>query len=788
MTEDVRKKPRLTAEQAENAAAQTFGLFGTASPLAGERDQNFKIETPGGNYVLKIANPETRLEVLELENQAIRIAHAISDFDSPQIIKSVDNHAIIPLTQSGQSWHVRCLTYVPGKPLASFPSHTPELLCELGRCLGLLDVQLKTLDQISVSRRELSWDLARAPESIQIALLQLTERTDRLDLLLYFLSLYKGVASRVKQLSQSVIHNDANDYNVMIAMDPVDETASIGLIDFGDIVYSTTINDLAICCAYAMLGKSNPIQAMEAVTTGYHQSYPLSDAEISCLFPLACLRLAQSVSISIEQQRRDPDNDYLRISEQPAWEALKRLSQIQPNKVCEKLWDTCHHQAARSVTKDALNAIEIETLRKQFVSSSLSLSYDKPLKIVKGQGQYLYDDSDMTYLDCVNNVCHVGHCHPAVVAAASEQIKVLNTNTRYLHPNIVCYAEQLANTLPDPLSVCFFVNSGSEANDLALRLAQNATQQRDMFVIDHAYHGHTSALIDVSPYKFKGPGGQGKPDHVHILDAPDTYRGKYRYQQTDAVQQYIDDARGQIEEVASNRGIAGLIAESLLSCGGQIPLPPLYLAGVYDAIRAAGGVCIADEVQVGFGRVGSKFWGFELSGVRPDIVTMGKPIGNGHPLAAVVTTREIADAFCNGMEYFNTFGGNPVSCAVGIAVLDVIRKDNLQQNAQQVGNYLLDQLRQLKQSFPLIGDVRGCGLFLGIEMVQDPVSCEPNAHLAKQIVEQMKQHRILLSTDGPDHNVIKFKPPMVFDLANAERMIVTLKKVIGNLDETDPGP
>lgn len=787
MTEDVRKKPRLTVEQAENTTAQTFGLFGTASPLAGERDQNFKIETPGGNYVLKIANPETRLEVLELENQAIRIAHAISDFDSPQIIKSLDNHAIIPVTESGQSWHVRCLTYVPGTPLASFPSHTPELLSELGRCLGLLDVQLKTLDQISVARRELSWDLARAPESIQIAL-PLTDSTDRLDLLLYFLSLYEGVASRVRQLSQSVIHNDANDYNVMIAMDPLDETASIGLIDFGDIVYSTTINDLAICCAYAMLGKSNPIQAMEAVTTGYHQSHPLSDAEISCLFPLACLRLAQSVSISIEQQRRDPDNDYLAISEQPAWAALKRLSQIQPNEVCEQLWDTCHHQAARPVTKDALSALEIESLRKRFVSRSLSLSYDKPLKIVKGQGQYLYDDSDMTYLDCVNNVCHVGHCHPAVVAAASEQIKVLNTNTRYLHPNIVCYAEQLANTLPDSLSVCFFVNSGSEANDLALRLAQNVTQQRDMFVIDHAYHGHTSALIDVSPYKFKGPGGQGKPDHVHILDVPDTYRGKYRCQQTDAVQRYIDDARRQIESVAANRGIAGLIAESLLSCGGQIPLPPLYLAGVYDAIRGAGGVCIADEVQVGFGRVGSKFWGFELSDVRPDIVTMGKPIGNGHPLAAVVTTREIADAFCNGMEYFNTFGGNPVSCAIGIAVLEVIRNDNLQQNAQQVGNYLLDQLRQLKQSFPLIGDVRGCGLFLGIEMVQDPVSREPNAHLAKQIVEKMKQHRILLSTDGPDHNVIKFKPPMVFDSANAERMIVALKKVIGNLDETDPGP
>ena len=781
--EDVKKKPKFTSEQAEQIAAQMFAIYGSASTLPSERDQNFLIETPGGDYVLKIANPDTPLAVLELENQAIRIAHAIDDFESPQVVKSVDNLSIIPLTEAGHPWHVRCLTYLPGTPLASFPKHTPTLLTELGRCLGLLDRQLGTLDQNHAAQRPHRWDLARGPEAVKQAI-QSTRQSDRQDLLLYFLSLHESIAPRLQGLKQSVIHNDANNYNIIIAVDPVDETASIGLIDFGDLLYSRTIHDLAICSAYLMLDKSNPIEALAAVTSGYHQSYRLGDAELSCLFPLACLRLAQSVSISIEQQRRDPGNEYLAISEKPAWQALKRLSEINPADVRERLWEACNQQATRQKGPVTWTPEEINEVRKRHVAPSLSLSYDQPLKLVKGQGQYLYDPDDMTYLDCVNNVCHVGHCHPAVVEAANNQIRALNTNTRYLHPHIVSYAEQLTGTLPESLSVCFFVNSGSEANDLALRLAQNFTGQRDMFVIDHAYHGHTAALIDVSPYKFQGPGGLGKPAHVHVLDLPDLYRGKYRSSQENAVQNYVTDARSRIEAITSRGGVAGLIAESLLSCGGQIPLPPGYLSEVYEAIRQAGGICIADEVQVGFGRVGSHFWGFELSGVKPDIVTLGKPIGNGHPLAAVVTTREIADAFNNGMEYFNTFGGNPVSCAVGMAVLDVIQKEKLQQNALEVGSFLLEQLDELKQRFPRIGDVRGAGLFLGIEIVKDPALPEPDAEVAKQIVESMKQHRILLSTDGPEHNVIKFKPPMVFDLANAERLISCLQKILVDLDRS----
>lgn len=284
-------------------------------------------------------------------------------------------------------------------------------------------------------------------------------------------------------------------------------------------------------------------------------------------------------------------------------------------------------------------------------------------------------------------------------------------------------------------------------------------------------------MIEISPYKFAGAGGHGKPDHVHVLSCPDGYRGPYYYADHQYSEKYVADASKDIEDVCrSGRTIAAFFAESFQGCGGQIPLPPGYLAGVFAEVRARGGLCVADEVQVGFGRVGSSFWGFEQQAVVPDIVTMGKPIGNGHPLAAVVTTREIADAFNNGMEYFNTFGGNPVSSAVGLAVLDVIENEGLQHHAFEIGEYLLHQLKELQERFPMIGDVRGSGLFLGIELAQDGNPAQPATELARQFVERMKQRRILLSSDGPDNNVIKFKPPMVFNRADAERLITTMER------------
>ncbi|XP_061089822.1 5-phosphohydroxy-L-lysine phospho-lyase [Conger conger] len=410
-------------------------------------------------------------------------------------------------------------------------------------------------------------------------------------------------------------------------------------------------------------------------------------------------------------------------------------------------------------------------MRKKLIGQSCRLFYsDDPVKIVRARGQYLYDENGTRYLDCISNVHHVGHCHPAVTRAASAQMELLNTNWRFLHDNIIHYAQRLTATLPDKLCVFYFVNSGSEANDLALRLARQFTQHEDVIVLDHAYHGHLTSLIDISPYKFRRLGGQ--KEWVHVAPLPDTYRGRYREDHPDPAQAYADTVRDLIEEGhKKGRKIAAFFAESLPSVGGQIVFPSGYFQKVAEYVRGAGGVFVVDEVQTGFGRVGTQFWGFQLQGEEfcPDIVTMGKPMGNGHPLSCLVTTREVAAAFtANGVEYFNTFGGNPVSCAIGLAVLDVIEEEDLRRNARDVGEQLRGRLRGLMAQHPLIGHVRGAGLFVGMELVTDRETRAPATATAGELVRRLKDECIVVSTDGPDDNVIKFKPPMCFSSADAE--------------------
>ena len=422
-----------------------------------------------------------------------------------------------------------------------------------------------------------------------------------------------------------------------------------------------------------------------------------------------------------------------------------------------------------------------ETLeqRRRLLGKNLSVSYEHPLKIVRGWMQYLHDETGRAYLDVYNNVPLVGHSHPRVVRAAQEQLALLNTNTRYLHDNVNRYAERLTQKLPEPLRVCFFVNSGSEANELALRLARAHTGREDVIVLEHAYHGHTSTLIDISPYKFDGPGGRGKKPWVHVATLADDYRGPYRREDPQAGVKY---ARLVAEILHGSRfegrDVAAYIAETLPSVGGQIVFPPGYLAEVYRHARAAGVVCIADEVQVGFGRLGTHFWGFETQGVVPDIVVLGKPIGNGFPLAAVVTAREIAESFANGMEFFSTFGGNPVACAAGLAVLDVLEEEKLQGNALRVGTCLINGLKELQQRHALIGDVRGSGLFLGVDFVLDRETREAAPRQASYVVNRLRERGILTGTDGPHHNVIKLRPPLVFTEADAGLFVRTLDEIL----------
>jgi 4-aminobutyrate aminotransferase-like enzyme/Ser/Thr protein kinase RdoA (MazF antagonist) len=429
-----------------------------------------------------------------------------------------------------------------------------------------------------------------------------------------------------------------------------------------------------------------------------------------------------------------------------------------------------------------------ETLaaRQALLGKNLSVSYQLPLKIVRGWMQYLYDETGRAFLDVYNNVPLVGHSHPRVVRAAQEQLALLNTNTRYLHDHVNRYAARLTRLLPEPLRVCYFLNSGSEANELALRLARAHTGREDVIVLEHAYHGHTNTLIDISPYKFNGPGGRGRKRWVHVAPIADDYRGPYRRGDANAGLKYARHVEEILEHVReAGRGIAAFIAETLPSVAGQIVFPSGYLAEAYRLVRAAGGVTIADEVQVGFGRLGTHFWGFQTQGVVPDIVVLGKPIGNAFPLAAVVTTPEIAASFANGMEFFSTFGGNPVACAAGLAVLDVLEEERLQEHALRVGKHWVAGLKTLQERRLLIGDVRGSGLFLGIDLVRDRASRESATAEADYVVNRLRERGVLAGTDGPHHNVIKLRPPLIFSESDANLFIETLDSILRE-DATQP--
>jgi len=398
----------------------------------------------------------------------------------------------------------------------------------------------------------------------------------------------------------------------------------------------------------------------------------------------------------------------------------------------------------------------------------------------------LIDVRDQAFLDFVNNPASLGHCHPHVVQAAAEQLGKLNTNTRYVYAELTDYAEKLTRLFPEKLHICFFVNSGSEANDLALRIARAHTKAQDFIVIEGAYHGHTEELVRISPYKFDGKGGFPQPANVWKVPIPDMFRGDH-CNDADPAQSYALHVKKALDSMkASGRRPAAFVCEGMLSTAGYHPLPPRYLRQVYKFVHEAGGVCISDEVQSGFGRAGEgKMWGFELHDVIPDIVTMGKPMGNGFPLAAVITTKELASSFANGMEYFNTFGGSTAAMRVGQAVLEAMHFDDVLRNVDEVGRHLKEELNKLKEKYECIGDVRGSGLFLGLEFVRDKKFCLPAPGLATYVVEASRCKGLLLGSDGIHNNVLKIKPPLCLSREQADLMVTVLDEVLASAPDID---
>jgi 4-aminobutyrate aminotransferase-like enzyme/Ser/Thr protein kinase RdoA (MazF antagonist) len=769
--------PNFKSKEVVDIIKNKYGYDSNVKPLVSDIGQNFLVSIQDNRqFIFKIANPSEKYPVLEAQNQVMEILlNAKSDYQFPMIIPDLQNQNIIKIKSSENiEFNARMLTFLPGQFLAESKKHSPKMLKSLGRMLGKMDLALKDFEHPALDRYW-HWDLKNVTD-LQKYLSYIKDARIR-NLADYWLLQFEAqVLSMIPDLRISVIHHDANDHNILVNND----SEIYGLIDFGDMVNSCTIFELGVALAYVMLNQKSPLESTIPVVQGYHEVFPLTEKEIDILFYCAMARLTSSIIIAAYQNHLRPDNEYLSITASPAQKILIKMQSANPLLFSQKYKKICQINQSKS---SGFVSKKILKVREKHLGKSLSVSYNKPIKIVRGAAQYLFDENGKTYLDCVNNVTHVGHCHPKIVRAANSQMSSLNTNTRYLHDNIANYAQRLSDLMPDPLNVCFFVNSGSEANELALRLARTYTNQKDCIVLDHAYHGNTTAVVEISPYKFDGPGGKGPEPFIHKVPLPDTYRGSIKSDEINAGKKYADFLIEPINKIKeNNKKPAALIFESLPGVAGQIVFPDNYLKHAFEYARKAGAVCIADEVQIGFGRIGSHFWGFQTQNVVPEIVTLGKPIGNGHPLAAVITTKEIADAFANGMEYFNTFGGNPVSCAIGMAVLDVIQEEELQQHALETGIYFLNQLEKLKSKHKLIGDVRGMGLFIGVELVTNHDTLRPAVKESAFIAEEMKNKGILISIDGPLNNVIKIKPPLVFNKENVDHVAINLDKILSGMN------
>ncbi|MDH5474271.1 MAG: aminotransferase class III-fold pyridoxal phosphate-dependent enzyme [Cyclobacteriaceae bacterium] len=734
--------------------------------LNGYDNANYLIRTSDTKYIFKTYRyTSDSMSLVEAENNTLLSLQNNHQNKLPKPIPFKDGSYVKILKLNGEETICRLLSYLEGKFLGDV-TLTPNLLNSLGRFLASLDLNLQTLSSYRIKARVWEWDLQYFNLNKKY-IEDIPTIKDRNIVRYFFQQFEENVIPVIPELRKSIIHNDANEWNIL-----VDGEEITGLIDFGDLAHSPLINELAIAITYACFDKEDPLEWASIILKSYHELLPLEEKELDILYYLIAARLCTSVCNSANSKKLNPTNKYASVSEKSAWKMLYRWLSINPIKAKNSFYSSVGFE-----THKPESIKKVVERRHNVVSPILSLSYDTPIYMERSAFQYMYDAYGNTFLDAYNNIPHVGHSHPKVVEAGRKQMSKLNTNTRYTYDLLTEYSEKLLSKFPSSLNKVYFVNSGSAASDLAIRIAYAHTQHKKVMVMEHGYHGHTQTAIDISDYKFSNKKGQGKKDYILKTPIPDTYRGKYRSTVDDSGKLYAKEAIESIEN--SESPIAAFISEPIVGCGGQVPLADGYLQEIYPAIRKQGGVCISDEVQTGFGRLGDYFWGFEAQGVVPDIVIIGKPMANGHPMGAVITTTKIAESFSEGVEFFSSFGGNPVSCAMGLSVLEIIEEEKLQENAKMVGDFYKSLFINLQKKYACIGDVRGNGLFLGIEIIKND-SLEPAPKLASTIKNELRNNGILISTDGPWDNVLKTKPPLCFTKENADFVVKSIEKVLEN--------
>lgn len=732
--------------------------------LNGYDNANYLLVTEKGKFILKtypytldtfdLVQAETEI-LLDLQHKfkgRVPTPIPLTDGKYIEVVELTEKHQII-----------RLLSFLEGNFLGD-RRISKKLYYFLGSLLGELDKELSQLKNYVIKSRKWEWHI-QYPELIRGYLNDIPSTTGR-SLVQYFLQQFEeNVRPVLPSLRKSIIYNDANEWNILVK-----ENQDFALIDFGDLAYAPLIQEVAVAMTYAAYDKANFLDWAEEVLKGYQSVIQLEEKEVDILYYLIATRLCVSVCNSAHARKTDPENFYASVSEENAWKMLYDWLKINPIEAENRF-----RVVAGLKKKKVESLVESLAYRHKYLSSILSVSYIKPIKMDRAAFQYMYDADGNTFLDAYNNIPHVGHSHPRVVEAGQRQMAKLNTNTRYLYDILPAYAEKLLAKFSSSLNRVFFVNSGSAASDLAIRMAKWHTQKEAIMVMEHGYHGNTQISIDISDYKFSNPKGQGQKDYILKTKLPDTFRGPFTKNDGSAGKSYAREAIQQIQLVSQS--VAAFIAEPIVGCGGQVPLAQGYLKELYPAIRQQGGVCISDEVQTGFGRVGDCFWGFEQHGVVPDMVVLGKPMGNGHPMGAVVCTQEIAESFEKGVEFFSSFGGNPISCAIGLAVMEVMEEEELQENAKVVGDYYKSLFLDLQRKYACIGDVRGSGLFLGVDLVK-PGTKEEDPFLAKTIKNKLREKFILISTDGPKDSVLKTKPPLIFTKENSLQVVEEMDRIL----------
>ncbi len=724
------------------------------SKLDGYGSINYKVSLANGtDYLVKVYKASEQKQIQE-EERIIALIQASSGIQltAPAPVKFL---SAIPA-----DIYIRVSEFIGGVSLNKELA-TDTLLADIAGATATMLTRLQKIDSDIVKAREHDWnvrDALRNKSKIDF----IEEASDK-KIVIYYLSLFEHeIIPAFQNLRHSVIHGDLNEANILVKENKVQ-----GFIDFGDISHAPVICELAILLTYIMMMFPDEcFEKAKIIIAHFHKTFPLTEKELEILPQLIATRLSVSVCKSAEAKAAAVDTDYILISEKPAWHLLHKWIAVNPIYIVNVFKNAAGFSAQ---IPDTLNLLKE---RKKVASPGLSLSYRKPIHMTAALFQYMYAADGNTYLDAYNNIPHVGHCHPAIAEAASKQIRKLNTNTRYLFESYVSYSGQLLSLFPASLDKVFLLNSGSEASDLATRIAKTVTGKKGVAVLEWSYHGHTQNGINISSHKFDKQGGSGPAEWILRLPLPKAFNGRHP-----TAKAYFEEAKKLIEDF-ENKGIslAAFIAEPISGCGGQVPLIDGYLKLLAPYLQAKGILIIIDEVQTGFGRLGNWFWGFEMHGIVPDLVVLGKPIGNGHPMGAVVTSAAVTNAFNNGMEFFSSFGGNPVSCETGKAVIATIKNEGLQQNALEVGAYWLEQLRFLQKEFPVLGDVRGEGLFIGVECINE--QGKENTALAQEITNALKEKFILTSTDGPLNNVLKMKPPLCFTKENVDRYIETLYTIL----------